>query len=627
MSRVLALICILYCTLAGCRHAEPPVEGALYSCDNITVWPDSLLTEGHIIRPQSLDTFPNALTLSSDGDSLLTYYFNRASATPIPQFSPQYNRQLDPLINPSYCIARAHFLLDSIDSSASLSYPIVNRPIAAVAQAIAVANATGDHRLTSRIVTIARRIIDNDRRIKFCDSLGLFTGIDPLTLSQCRLPRWFDPMAMAASVSFASNVDYAIALDFLAKAESTQSIPHGSGLPSFDYSSMRDSLVNAIDTYLWIPDKGRFSRLIQGYPTPAQAENYDLEAMARYALSGVALDPIVKSMTDHSQAQDLWVPPYFAAYNHGYSNEPSMDWGIVASRTADEALLSAALAYAMLNAHYAPPYQALRRLVVGAIFGIDTSSATHLSFAPMVPQALSGNISLTNLLWRDAIIDINLHGHGNIISTFAIDGSPSSVHSISDNLSGHHTIDITLAGSDQQIRTLTESVNSPSALILPHPQQPAYTDSIVVRFTDIARPYARSLRDKKLSHTYVESTRYRNKSIPVEINVDRDCDAMVTFSFINGEGIVNPDRRYSLRTLRVNNTADHLVVFSQLTPDDWRHDLDWQTSVGVTPPLRIHLRQGINTLSLDYFAPDIPGFNHDANTLIPLSLTIHPLNP
>lgn len=585
----------------GCApNAQPPVEGALFSCRQYVVWPDSIFIDGNVRVPGSVRVpDQNRLMLMGD-NSMICNVFNIVDS-------------VDTRVDVNDIISRLKQLPSAPDSQIGMGFPIVMTDAGVVAEAIEAYRREPDLRLKSAINEIAPTIINRDRRYAFCDSLYLFKGIDDVSAASMTYPRWLNPMQLADAVSFRNNVNHAVILDFMAR-----NMPADN-----DFGLMRDSLVNAIDTYLWIPDKGRFSSLMTGWPEPKAVDSTDFAAEAIYINSGLAAPALARSMAAHVAVDAKGVESQFPAGEYpAYSN---VEWGVAASKAGDERLLASIVGVTTYDVYRgAAPVDDFRRLIIEGVMGV-VAEADGVTFRPFVPAEFHGLLALRNYNIGNALLNVNINGTGNIISTFSIDGTVTDSYKLDADISGEHTIDITLVGTDRSVTEHGESVGEASAP-LAAPASPALDDAITIDFTEVAKPYARSLSvsDRRLSHSFVESTRYRNKSLTFDVDVPAAGYYFIYISYINGEGIVNPDRRYATRLLTVNGGEQSLMVFSQLAPADWRHDSEWYASVGVTPPVRAYLNAGANSITLDYFAPDVAEFNHDSNTFIPLKIFIKP---
>jgi hypothetical protein len=59
-------------------------------------------------------------------------------------------------------------------------------------------------------------------------------------------------------------------------------------------------------------------------------------------------------------------------------------------------------------------------------------------------------VTLTGVQYRGATLNITLHGSGNVISAFKLDGTTTTNTTIPTTLTGTHTVDITLTGGQSK---------------------------------------------------------------------------------------------------------------------------------------------------------------------------------
>lgn len=148
-------------------------------------------------------------------------------------------------------------------------------------------------------------------------------------------------------------------------------------------------------------------------------------------------------------------------------------------------------------------------------------------------------------------------------------------------------------------------------------------DSVSISCKEIATTGGMVLAKKDLAAKYVESTRYKNARLTFEYESEGGGDYYVRLRYLDGLGIVNKNRQYALRLLRVNGEQAGLMVLTQRGPEMWRADEDWSTMRGTTVPIAVRLNGGRNEISVEYFSPEnMPDFDHDGNTVIPLALEI-----
>lgn len=85
------------------------------------------------------------------------------------------------------------------------------------------------------------------------------------------------------------------------------------------------------------------------------------------------------------------------------------------------------------------------RMIYAGLFGMRFE-VDGLTFVPTLPAAW-GDVSLTAVPYRQAVLSINLHGAGNTIRSFRLDGVRQARHTVPAGLRGRHTVDIQMGGS------------------------------------------------------------------------------------------------------------------------------------------------------------------------------------
>ena len=86
----------------------------------------------------------------------------------------------------------------------------------------------------------------------------------------------------------------------------------------------------------------------------------------------------------------------------------------------------------------------LRMLYAGLFgmrFGVD-----GLAFAPTLPEGW-GDVSLTGVRYRRAVLRVQLHGAGNAVRSFRVDGVEQSEHRVPAELRGAHVVEIVMGGA------------------------------------------------------------------------------------------------------------------------------------------------------------------------------------
>jgi hypothetical protein len=103
-------------------------------------------------------------------------------------------------------------------------------------------------------------------------------------------------------------------------------------------------------------------------------------------------------------------------------------------------------------------------LVHKVLFGIRFTEE-GLTFNPFVPSALEGLRSLTNFKYRNTILDIEMEGYGDEISSMTIDGGEVKDHLINEDIKGRHKVKIILNNSIRNPGTINKLANKFSPAI------------------------------------------------------------------------------------------------------------------------------------------------------------------
>lgn len=564
-----------------------------------------------------------------------------------------------------------------------MQWPVISSDAAWPISAWEVYLATGDRNWFQKTVDITMQILKHDTPTVTDRPTGLFRALPADIAESSRIPTWMDADDIADARSFKSNVERAVCYDILYNAASER------GKDGEAYRLKRDSLINAIDTYFWTPDSSRYSEMLYGTPYPIQSPVSDNLAEATGIICGVVDIAMAKAAISGTPVYHTGVPRSCPSAERPDPLTTSL-WNIASSHTGNAKTFNLTLASLAYHAAADPACRDyLRAAMLRGIAGISLSQE-GMRFSPFVPTVLDGEKTISNLRYRNATLDITINGTGNIVSTFAIDGRPSDGHIIPPSMSGHHKVTITLVGfsgkeSEDPIKLTTAhhvpptlSVNriSNGKALIPL-QKNGYTiayingaltekiqgqiyelktdtsatavtfvpvsdgaagfsaptylyipsrDSVSIYLSSIGRRGARSLKDKKLAKQYAESTRFKNSHIIFETETEHEGTYYIQLVYLNGLGIVNPERRYAMRELTVNGSFAGLLVLPQLSPERWSPDADWQSLKGVSLPMTLHLAKGKNIFEISYFAPPFSDFNHDSNTLIPEKIILTQIN-
>jgi hypothetical protein len=292
--------------------------------------------------------------------------------------------------------------------------------------------------------------------------------------------------------------------------------------------------------------------------------------------------------------------------------------------------------------------------------------ADRLVFRPFVPEAFQGRRRLTGFPYRRAVLDVEMQGFGNEISTITLDGQPLPGAAIPAALTGRHEVRIVLSSKTVQSASINRVANQFSPLTpdvtfannrLAWPRQEGVKEYKVLKngkvlattasseFSVPAGPFAAyqvvavdgqglesfasepqeigpeaagrqvqletvapkaSLAYKGFSGKgFVEISKTQNTSLTIPVTVPEAGLYAVDFRYANGNGPINTNNRCAIRTLRNGSQLLGTVVLPQRGMEEWSN---W----GFSNPVLVRLEKGTHPLTLA-FEPANENMNGEVN--------------
>jgi hypothetical protein len=150
----------------------------------------------------------------------------------------------------------------------------------------------------------------------------------------------------------------------------------------------------------------------------------------------------------------------------------------------------------------------------------------------------------------------------------------------------------------------------------------------LISAADIAKCGTKLLKDKKIAEKYVESNRFHNRNIRLDVTVPADGRYLINIHYVNGLGIVNSQHKTALRRLKVNGKEQGIFIFQQRNAasapkdsgDSWQQMTDWTNTVIA------QLSRGENHLEVLYFQPSPVYTDPNANVILIDALRLLPAN-
>lgn len=566
------------------------------------------------------------------------------------------------------------------DTGTGGAYPCSTDRMIWAAAAWEVYKATGDKDWLMLAFEIIKNSIDDDLQNAYDPVTGLVKGESSfLDWRDQTYPKWMQPADIFESECLGTNaVHYQanVVLSEMAAVLNLKSI-------AIAYSGIAQKIKDGINKYLWMADKGYYAQFLYGRNYKMISPRSEALGEALCILFGIADAARAKQIVASVPVTDFGItciypqipglPPY---HNNAVWPFVQTYWAMAAAKAANENSL-----FESINDIYRPAALFLTNkenfvadngdfagtvinssnmlwslsgnlaLVHKIFFGIEFKTE-RLLFHPFVPAGFKGNHVLTNFKYRDAVLDIEIEGHGNKIATFTLDNKAQVLAEFPASLTGRHSIKIVLSNAALAPEKINKTVNY-TTLATPYVQAinnklswKMVADAalyLVIKngkklstvtdnsFAVPAAGYAEYqvaavdkngvqsfasepvvVADAKLVNTYeVENSnpqsdlKYQgfsgtgfteintlvNRTINIIIRITEPGLYAIDFKYANGNGPTNTENKCAIRSLLVDGKAAGTCIFPQRGKNEWSN---W----GYSNSVQVSLAKGDHTVTL-----------------------------
>jgi hypothetical protein len=536
--------------------------------------------------------------------------------------------------------------------------------------------ATGDRDWLKQSYIIIKNSIEDDYHNAYDPATGLVKGESSfLDWREQTYPAWMQPADIFESQNLGTNAVHYQVNRVLAK----MAVILQKNNDAARFNKVADGLKTAINKWLWISEKGYYGQYLYGrnysFLSP-RAEALGEALSVLFDIAGSRQSQVVASVPQTGfgipciYPQIPGIPPY---HNNAVWPFVQSFWLWAGAKVGNEASVLESMA-----AIYRPAALFLtnkENFVAdnGDFMGTQINSSNMLwslagnismvhkvlfgfrfteqgiTFQPFVPKAFSGKRTLSNFRYRDAILDIELEGSGNVVKEFFVDGKLQGGKLIPANMKGRHQVKIVLAGLPIPITRINRLANQFS---LPSPELVLDKETLrwqavkgVVQYsvlrngknwkktkasfikTDIPGEYTVIAMDKagvgsfasepvmraaskflelenfvpRATHAYkgfsgkgfIETSTTTHTSISIPLHIDHEGWYGLDIRYANGNGPVNTENKCAIRTAVVDGKSAGVFVFPQRGSGEWSN---W----GFSNSLQVFLTKGAHTLRLEY---------------------------
>ena len=563
------------------------------------------------------------------------------------------------------------------DTGSGGAWPVSSDRTTWVLAAWEIYKITGDQEWLDEVYPIIQNTLEDDYQTIYDPNTGLYSGESSfLDWREQTYPKWMDNRDIYVSHNLGTNVVHYQAHRILAE------IARIKGEPFELYDQRAEAIKAGINNYLWLEDEGYYAQFLYGRSELIRSPRYEALGEALAILFGVADDERAASIIGRSPLTEYGatciypqipgIPPY---HNNGIWPFVQSYWNWAAAKTGNEAVLNHGLASIYraaglfltnyenmvaetgdflgteINSHrmlwsMAGNLAMVHRVFMGMEFEMD-----GIRFQPNIPAAYGGTRQLNNFRYREAILDIEIIGHGTEVAGVTLDGEPAEAFFPAD-LSGRHKLVITMANNEfpHQEINLVANHFSPATVLAERseyglswqtvegareyriyrngelletttetswPIQDATYASYMISAVDergyegfAAEPLSWSPKEQiieleqlaeasPLPYTnysgsgFIELSRQHNLYAQIPVTVDQPGTYLLDFRYANGSGRWNTDNKCAIRSLYLGDVYQGVIVMPQRGMDEWS---DW----GYTNSIAVQLEASTQQLTIAF---------------------------
>ncbi len=577
------------------------------------------------------------------------------------------------------------------DTGTGGSWPVSTDRMAWALAAWEVYATTGDRGWLRTSYDIIRRSAQADLHAAFDHSTGLFRGESSfLDWREQSYPQWMDPKDIYQSQSLGTNAIHYASYRILAN------MARELGEPFAQWNDVAESVRRGMNAHLWQPRLGWYGQYRYGRNFASLSPRAEGLGEALSIIYGVSTSTQRTRISRSAPLVQFGTPtfwpyiPDMPLYHNGsiwpfvnaYSTWAAAEAGNTAAVEHGLASIYRPAALFLTNkenmvaatGHFeGTVLNSDRQLwsvagnlatVYRVLFGMRLQP-DRLAFHPMVPVAYTGERTLRNLHYRDAVLTVIVRGFGNAAARARLDGRRLDRAEVPARLAGSHTLEIDMNGQwpadrinvvENRVAPATpvaalhgdtlvwspvmraslyrvhcngrpiETTTRTSSLVRPETNLTEYQvlavdtlgiesflsqpirvvpDSSVL----IAKPSTETLERQYAGFSgkgYLRLTRELHTTVSISVNIPLAGLYSVDVRYANGSGPVNSSDKNAVRTLMVDGKQVGVLVLPQRGMGLWT---DWGYSNAVT----VQLSLGAHVVTIMYTALD-QNMNRTENT-------------
>ncbi|WP_240935599.1 MGH1-like glycoside hydrolase domain-containing protein [Hymenobacter sp. HDW8] len=333
---------------------------------------------------------------------------------------------------------------------------------------------TGEEQWLRTVYPIIQKSIEDDVQNAYNAQTGMVRGESSfLDWREQTYPKWMQPVDIYESETLGTNAVHYHANVVLSQMAQIL----GEAAVASKHQQLAQQIKQGINKYLWQPEKGYYGQFLYGRTYKILSPRAEALGEALTVLFGIAEGERAEQVVQKTPTtpygisciypQIPGIPPY---HNNGVWPFVQSYWALAAAKVGNDASLTESIAaiyrpaalfltnkenFVAENGDFAGTQinssnmlwslSGSLSLVYKVLFGMDFQ-ADKLVLRPFVPKAFAGPRKLSNFKYRGAVLDLEMEGYGNEITTITMDDKPLANATIPATLTGRHKVRILLAG-------------------------------------------------------------------------------------------------------------------------------------------------------------------------------------
>lgn len=486
LSAIIVSLLALAALTAACSRAKELKE-CIYDGGDFEVYADSIVRGGKIYKALSATEITDVWSTAESDTTVPVYRSDQLMADALfAKAMSESGVYSSDDIYLSLGLLRPQESMEALRAMAAMPAPDdENFPYCAVdplwaAAAWEVYCSTGSHQWLKEAYDRITSALNRQHTLNRTEESPLVCGAPRYTLNhEIYFPEWMDAMDRFSTISTSVNVCRSYSFEIASRmARELRKYAER------EWQTQATRLRGIINDRLWLPDRQRYAQCLYGAYYPIVSMLSDSRANALAVLFDIATPEMGAAIVSELPLIRAGVPSVYPSITGANHISPLAQtlFGLAAARTRNPQafnIAASALWNMALNSRLPAQWPAM---VLRGIFGIS-QAPDGLRFSPMVPKEFSGDKEITGLKYRNATLDIRLHGTGDRIATFTIDSVSSADHFISADLSGRHRIVITLSGNDLQPGKVSMNDRPVPLPAVPKVQWNTSRDARILNFT------------------------------------------------------------------------------------------------------------------------------------------------